>query len=69
MHHLSILYPLRDLLQQQRVLNVVKRNRDTLPIISTFPKELPLFVLVIPLQVNRSPFLGPRIDTVACISF
>ena len=51
------------------MLDVVEGNRDTLPIISTFLRELPLSVLAIPLRVNRSLFLGQRIDTVDCIWF
>jgi hypothetical protein len=53
-------------------LRLVQRsqgNHDTLPIISTFPRELPSSVLAIRLKASRSTFLGRRIAGVDCISF
>jgi hypothetical protein len=51
------------------VAHVVEGNHDTLPIISTFPRESPSSVLAIRLKASRSAFLGRRIAGVDCISF
>jgi len=69
MHHLSIVYPLRYLLQQQRMLNVVKGLYDTLPVISTSLTRSPLFVLAIRSKANRSTFSLRCIGKVDYFSF
>ena len=50
------------------MLNIVKGLYDTLPIIRTFLRESRLSGLVIHSKVNHSPFLGPSIGMVDCIS-
>jgi hypothetical protein len=61
--------PLGDLREQSVVVDPIKGNHDTLPIISTCQRRSPLFVLVIRLKVNHSPFLERCLDTGDCSSF
>lgn len=49
--------------------NTIEGNHDTLPIISTFPRESPLSVLAIRSKADHSTFLGRRTAKVDCISF
>ncbi len=68
-HNAPVCDPVLDELHQPFVRNSIEGNRDTLPITSTCPRESPLFVLIIHLKVNRSPFLDRHIAKVGCISF
>ena len=61
--------PVFDEPNQPLMTDGVEGNHDTLPIISTFPRESPSSVLAIRLKASRSAFLGRRIAGVDCISF
>jgi hypothetical protein len=68
MQHRSVDDPASHRLQKLGMRNRIEGLYDTLPIISTFLRESRLSALVIHSKVNHSPFLGPSIGMVDCIS-
>jgi hypothetical protein len=58
-----------DKLEGPFVRHVVEGTYDTLPIITTSPRESPLSVPAIRSKANRSLFLGRSIGMADCISF
>jgi site-specific DNA recombinase len=68
-HDAPVCHAVLDKLHQPSVLEGIVGIYDTLPIISTFPRESPLSVLAIHSKADHSTFLGRRIAKVDCISF
>jgi hypothetical protein len=61
-HHLVVIDPARNFFKQQMMSHCVKGSHYTLPIGSTFPRELQLSALGIRLKVNLSTFFGQHTD-------